>query len=41
MRQGHTATLLFDQKVLITGGENSSTVLDTAEIYEYLRRDFC
>jgi N-acetylneuraminic acid mutarotase len=34
VRQGHTATLLFDQKVLIAGGENSSTVLDTAELYD-------
>jgi len=34
VRQEHTATLLFDQKVLIAGGESSSTVLNTAEKYD-------
>jgi hypothetical protein len=33
-RAGHTATLLPDGRVLIAGGDNPATVLDTAEIYD-------
>ncbi len=39
-RRGHTATLLFDNKVLFAGGENGSTVLNTAEIYDISGGDF-
>ena len=39
-RRGHTATLLFDNKVLVAGGENGSTVLNTAEIYDISGGDF-
>jgi WD40 repeat protein len=33
-RRGHTSTLLFNSKVLVAGGENGSTVLDAAEVYD-------
>ena len=39
-RRGHTATLLFDNKVLVAGGENGSTVLNTSEIYDVSDGDF-
>lgn len=33
-REAHTATLLPDGRVLITGGDDSQTVFDTAELYD-------
>ena len=33
-RESHTATLLNDGKILITGGDNGGVSLDTAEIFD-------
>ncbi len=40
VRYNHSATLLFNQKVLIAGGENSSAVLDAAEVYDISEGSF-
>jgi len=39
-RQGHTATLLADGKVLVTGGKNGSGTLATAEIFHPVNGTF-
>ena len=33
-RQGHTATSLLDGTILVAGGENNSTILSSAEIFD-------
>jgi len=39
-RHSHCATVLHDGRVLITGGENSGTVLRSAELYDPLKNSF-
>ena len=39
-RQGHTATALPTGKVLVTGGENASVVLNTAALYDPFQVSF-
>jgi WD40 repeat protein len=39
-RYGHTAVSLPNEKILIAGGKNGSTILKSAEIYDPVEQDF-